>query len=123
PARFLIDVRHFSERGRLTVTATGQYGPSAGAGQPNVAAAVPVSGAASGSEEVTPMSEPHAQGTVTFIDNAIDPTTATINLKATFPNEDRDLWPGLFVHVSMQLTSQPNAVVIPAVAVQTSQQG
>jgi membrane fusion protein, multidrug efflux system len=124
PARFLIDVRHFSERAPLTVTATGQGTSASGTAQPNTPApAAPPGGGAPGSEDVKPISEPHGKGTVTFIDNAIDPTTATINLKATFPNDDRDLWPGLFVHVSMQLTSQPNAVVIPAVAVQTSQQG
>jgi multidrug efflux system membrane fusion protein len=106
------------------VTATGQAGPAAGAGQPNSAApAVPLNGGTPDSEDMKPAAEPHARGTVTFIDNAVDPTTATINLKATFPNDNRDLWPGLFVHVSLQLTSQPNAVVIPAVAVQTSQQG
>jgi multidrug efflux system membrane fusion protein len=53
----------------------------------------------------------------------VDPATATIKLKATFPNTDRDLWPGLFVQVSLQLASEPDAVVVPAEAVQTSQQG
>ncbi len=64
-----------------------------------------------------------AAGKVTFIDNAVDPTTATINLKATFPNADAQLWPGLFVQVAMELSAQPNAVVVPAIAVQPSQQG
>ena len=47
----------------------------------------------------------------------------TIKMKATFPNADRELWPGLFVQVSLQLAMQPHAVVVPSVAVQTSQQG
>jgi multidrug efflux system membrane fusion protein len=64
-----------------------------------------------------------AEGKVTFIDNAVDPTTATINLKATFPNTDSQLWPGLFVPVAMDLSAQPNAIVVPAIAVQPSQQG
>ncbi len=64
-----------------------------------------------------------AEGKVTFIDNAVDPTTATINLKATFANADAQLWPGLFVQVAMELSAQPNAVVVPAIAVQPSQQG
>lgn len=65
----------------------------------------------------------HAKGVVTFIDNAVDQSTATIKLKATFPNGDRELWPGLFTQVSLQLSVQPHAVVVPASAVQTSQQG
>ena len=63
---------------------------------------------------------PHAAGTVTFIDNAVDPATGTIKLKATFANADRALWPGLFVQVALQLATEPNAVVVPAVAVQAS---
>jgi multidrug efflux system membrane fusion protein len=62
-------------------------------------------------------------GDVTFVDNAVDPSTATIKLKATFPNADRALWPGLFVQVSLQLSTQPHAIVVPSTAVQTSQQG
>jgi multidrug efflux system membrane fusion protein len=65
----------------------------------------------------------HARGEVTFVDNAVDATTATIKLKASFPNHDRALWPGLFVQVSLQLAVQPTAIVVPSVAVQTSQQG
>jgi membrane fusion protein, multidrug efflux system len=66
---------------------------------------------------------PVETGKVTFIDNAVDPTTGTIKLKATFPNTSRILWPGLFVQVTLQLTTDPDAIVVPAVAVQTSQQG
>ncbi len=62
-------------------------------------------------------------GELTFIDNAIDPATGTIMLKATFPNQDRTLWPGQFVSVILTLTIQPNAVVIPSQAIQTGQQG
>ncbi len=67
--------------------------------------------------------EQHQRGEVTFIDNAVDAATATIKLKATFPNRDRELWPGLFVPVSLQLALQPHAIVVPSIAVQTSQQG
>lgn len=63
------------------------------------------------------------RGTVTFIDNTVDPTTGTIRLKATFANADRHLWPGAFVQVVLDLTTDANALVIPAVAVQTSQDG
>ncbi|MFB3916587.1 MAG: efflux RND transporter periplasmic adaptor subunit [Terriglobales bacterium] len=64
-----------------------------------------------------------AVGTLTFIDNAVDRQTGTIKLKATFDNADRRLWPGQFVNVTMTLTTQPNAIVVPAQAVQTGQQG
>jgi multidrug efflux system membrane fusion protein len=68
-------------------------------------------------------SEPTAEGHVTFIDNAVDTATDTIKLKATFANADRRLWPGSFVDVVLQLTTEPHAIVAPAAAVQASQQG
>jgi multidrug efflux system membrane fusion protein len=63
------------------------------------------------------------QGSLTFIDNAVDMTTGTIKLKGTFPNRDHRLWPGQFVNVVLRLTTQPNAVVVPNQAVQTGQDG
>ena len=63
------------------------------------------------------------QGTLTFVDNAVDMTTGTIKLKGTFANEDRKLWPGQFVRVVVRLTERPDAVVIPTQAVQTGQDG
>jgi multidrug efflux system membrane fusion protein len=62
-------------------------------------------------------------GTLTFIDNAVDPTTGTIKLMGTFPNRDRCLWPGEFVNVQLVLGTEQHATVIPSVAVQSSQQG
>jgi multidrug efflux system membrane fusion protein len=62
-------------------------------------------------------------GRVNFIDNAVDVTTGTIKVKGTFPNEDRRLWPGQFVNVTVTLTTDPNAIVVPSVAVQNGQQG
>jgi len=62
-------------------------------------------------------------GRVNFIDNSVDITTGTIKVKGTFPNEDRRLWPGQFVNVTVTLTSDPTAVVVPSAAVQTGQQG
>ena len=62
-------------------------------------------------------------GRINFIDNAVDPTTGTIKVKGTFPNEDRRLWPGQFVNVTVTLTSDAAAVVVPSTAVQTGQQG
>ena len=66
---------------------------------------------------------PPAEGELTFIDNAVDSSTGTIGLKATFPNLDRALWPGQFVNVVLTLSVQKNAVVIPSDAVQSGQNG
>jgi multidrug efflux system membrane fusion protein len=63
-----------------------------------------------------------AAGTLTFINNTVDPATGTIQLKATFPNTDDVLWPGQFVDVALTLATQ-DAVVVPAEAVQPGQQG
>ena len=62
-------------------------------------------------------------GALTFIDNAVDPTTGTIKLKGTFTNTDNKLWPGEFVRVTLRLTTRANAVVVPNQAVQTGQDG
>jgi multidrug efflux system membrane fusion protein len=62
-------------------------------------------------------------GTVTFVDKTVDQNTGTIRLKATFGNEQRQLWPGQFVSVDLTLTVDPDAIVVPAAAVQSGQQG
>jgi multidrug efflux system membrane fusion protein len=62
-------------------------------------------------------------GTLTFVDNAVDATTGTIKLKGTFQNSGRRMWPGQFVRVTLRLTTQANAVVVPTQAVQTGQNG
>src|SRR5262245_61294760 len=66
---------------------------------------------------------PSAVGRIAFIDNAVDEQTGTIRVKGTFPNEDRRLWPGQFVNVIVTLTTDPKAIVVPSVAVQSGQQG
>jgi multidrug efflux system membrane fusion protein len=68
-------------------------------------------------------SAPEQVGALTFVDNSVDASTGTIKLKGTFPNADRKLWPGEFVRVTLRLTTQPNAVVVPNQAVQTGQDG
>lgn len=64
-----------------------------------------------------------ATGVLSFIDNAVDMTTDTIKLKATFDNADRRLWPGQFARVSLRLTTLNSAIVVPSQAVQTGQDG
>ncbi len=64
-----------------------------------------------------------AEGRLTFIDNGVDPQTATIKLKATFQNKDRRLWPGEFVDVLLKLSTVHGAITVPTKAVQSGQQG
>jgi multidrug efflux system membrane fusion protein len=64
-----------------------------------------------------------AEGHLTFIDNSVDAATGMIKLKGTFTNTERRLWPGQFADVSLRLTTQKNAVVVPSAAVQTGQNG
>ena len=66
---------------------------------------------------------PPAQGTISFIDNNVDQSTGTIRIKGTFPNSDRRLWPGQFVNVTVALTDDPTAIVVPTAAIQVGQQG
>jgi len=62
-------------------------------------------------------------GTLSFVDNAVDQTTGTITLKATYDNRDGSLWPGQYVNVAVTLANRPNSVVVPAQAVQNGQRG
>jgi len=64
-----------------------------------------------------------AVGRISFIDNSVDQTTGTIRIKGTFPNTDRRLWPGQYVNVTVTLSMDPKAIVVPSVAVQAGQQG
>jgi multidrug efflux system membrane fusion protein len=63
-----------------------------------------------------------ATGELTFVNNAVDQTTAMIQLKGTFANTDNALWPGQFLDVSLVLTSR-TAIVVPSQAIQPGQQG
>jgi multidrug efflux system membrane fusion protein len=91
--------------------------------QPGAQSALAAPKSDAGEDELGPVQPRAAQGRVSFIDNAVDPATATIKLKATFPNGDHNLWPGLFVQLSLQLSTDAHAIVVPATAVQASQQG
>jgi multidrug efflux system membrane fusion protein len=62
-------------------------------------------------------------GELTFVDNAIDRTTGTITLKGTFGNKVKRLWPGQYVDVTVTLESIPDAVVVPASAVEQGPEG
>jgi multidrug efflux system membrane fusion protein len=62
-------------------------------------------------------------GSLSTIDNLIDPATATYRLKATFANADEKLWPGEFVNARLLLETRKNAIVIPPLAVQRGPHG
>jgi multidrug efflux system membrane fusion protein len=68
-------------------------------------------------------SAPVARGTLLTVDNAVDPTTGTIKAKATFPNEDRVLWPGAFVNLRLRIEVVPQATVVPLVSIQRGPDG
>jgi membrane fusion protein, multidrug efflux system len=69
------------------------------------------------------MKVPPPQGELTFVDNTVDPTTGLIQLRGTFQNDNRALWPGQYVTVEMTLSELTNVVVVPSQAVQTGQNG
>ncbi len=63
------------------------------------------------------------EGVVTFIDNTVDKTTGTIRIKGTFSNKGKRLWPGQFVNIVLDLTTQSNTLIIPSQAIQTGLEG
>jgi len=73
-------------------------------------------------EAIVPGSRKSARGMVTMIENTVDATTGMAMIRATMPNEDEGLWPGTLVNTKLILRIE-EAVTIPSVAVQMSQQG
>src|SRR6266852_8926278 len=57
------------------------------------------------------------QGNVIFVDNAVDPTTGSLHMKASFDNLANQFIPGMFVSVQLRLSEQSNAKVIPTSAI------
>jgi multidrug efflux system membrane fusion protein len=94
PARSLDDVRDAMKRGPVEVTAYDQDNRQA-----------------------------LATGKLLLVDNLIDQTTATIRLKAMFPNNDERLWPGEFVNARVLVDMRTNAVVVPSASVQRGPAG
>ena len=94
PSRALDDIRQATDRGQIEVIAFDQ-------------------------DNRLPLST----GKLLMIDNAVDQTTATIRLKAIFPNADDKLWPGEFVNARLLLQTRSNAIVVPSTAVQRGPQG
>lgn len=64
-----------------------------------------------------------ARGRLQLVDNQIDLSTGTLKLKALFPNDDAALWPGQFVNARVLLETLPQALVVPAEALQPGLKG
>jgi multidrug efflux system membrane fusion protein len=94
PEKYLGDVQHFSGQHRLGVVAR----PS---------------------DDTTAT----LSGQLSFLNNQVDTATGTIQLKATFTNENRRLWPGEFVPVRLVLNVVQNALTVPSQAIMTGQSG
>jgi multidrug efflux system membrane fusion protein len=94
PQKYLDDIQRFSARSRLAV-------------------------------EIRPADDTTAvqRGTLAFINNQVDTATGTIQLKATFANADRKLWPGEFVAARLVLSVERDVLTIPSQAVMTGQAG
>jgi multidrug efflux system membrane fusion protein len=62
-------------------------------------------------------------GKLSFIDNAVDTATGTVQLKATFDNSSGRMWAGQFATTSLHLYDQQDALVVPQQAIVTGQRG
>jgi membrane fusion protein, multidrug efflux system len=60
-------------------------------------------------------------GTLSFVDNTVDPDNRTIHLRATFANQDRRLWPGQYVKVLLTIAQETNSLLVPSQAIQAGQ--
>jgi multidrug efflux system membrane fusion protein len=67
--------------------------------------------------------EPVGKGTLDFLDSSVDIASGTIAARATVPNADLTLWPGLYVNVVLDAGVMPQMTSIPAIAVQSGQKG
>lgn len=63
------------------------------------------------------------RGTLQVVDNQVDQSTGTVKLKAEFPNEKLQIWPGQFVNVRLLIETLPGVVTTPTAAVQRGPRG
>ena len=115
PASYLPLIQQYSGRGVLRVAA------SHGLAQDSSADSTGLSGAG-GADGDGPAAGVET-GTLSFIDNAVDTSTGTVMLKASFANPGRTLWPGQFVSLRLRLFTEDQALVVPTQAVLVGQQG
>jgi membrane fusion protein, multidrug efflux system len=67
--------------------------------------------------------KPIDKGKLLVIDNQVDQTTGTVKLKAEFPNDNLQLWPGQFVNVRLLIETLNHIVVVPTAAIQRGPTG
>lgn len=125
PGSQLPMILHYSKAGGLPVTASPSAATALAAPPPGTSPSP-----ADAANSATPVSiardtaaDPIAQGTLYFIDNAVDTTTGTVQLKAIFDNKDGQMWAGQFVTTSLRLFVEDSAIVVPAQSVVTGQRG
>ena len=108
----------------IDTSANSPIGLSVGQGDPTPGGApvAPPGLPGGATSQLASLSQPE-HGSLFFIDNAVDTTTGTVQLKASFPNPNRRLWVGEFVATRLELFVEQNALVVPASAVVTGQQG
>ncbi len=63
------------------------------------------------------------QGNLSLVNNQIDTSTGTFQLKAVFPNPSHTLWPGQYVNARLVLGTRQRAITVPAPVVQRGPQG
>ncbi|MCC6890109.1 MAG: efflux RND transporter periplasmic adaptor subunit [Hyphomicrobiales bacterium] len=73
-------------------------------------------------QAIIPGDSRQASGTVSMVENTIDPATGTVPVRATMPNDDELLWPGTLVQVRLVFREE-EAVAVPSAAIQVSQSG
>src|SRR5690349_4080279 len=137
PASQLPLILQYGARGGLPVTATpGGNAAAAGASDSTNGAPVDAPAQLTPAAGSSPMQQGGAndpppptvgampvRGSLSFIDNAVDTTTGTVTLKATFDNTDGTLWAGQFAATTLRLFVEQNALVVPTQAVVTGQHG
>jgi multidrug efflux system membrane fusion protein len=126
PASALPKILHYGAHGGLPVTVMSTDAAAAAAAADTTTpmdaptGAVPTPAPAS-TRPVAP--DPERTGTLSFIDNAIDTTTLTVQLKATFANKGGTLWAGQSVATSLRLFIEDSVLVVPTGAVVIGQTG
>jgi len=114
PEQYLTDIRDYlASEGSLGVYADIPKGKSSAPGGSSEGYSAP---------DDRTVAEP-VLGELSFINNEVNEATGTIMLKGIFRNEEESLWPGKFVNVSLTLTTQKDAILVPLKALQTGRDG
>jgi RND family efflux transporter MFP subunit len=57
------------------------------------------------------------EGTLQFVDSAVDAASGAVQAKAQFANPEQLLWPGAYVNVAMDVRTLPDAILVPQAAI------